>query len=436
MALLLARRHQRFPSNPSRIRFFSNSSSDPPPQAVNAPVDKPSQPPSSPSPSDFSYSSPFTDIKSTLKQKLQQQQEQGRKPFVRSDAQAQNRGSNRFSDNQSRGSLHDLGINLAKFQRRSAVPPSRDSGGVLPSQSRPQISFEALYKQNAAPNSADPINRKGQDFNPSNNIRENLEFLKAQSNTSNKMEMAGGSLRNFKSTWKTMSRENVSSNVFDGGEALPTSVSGREGEAEEMMTEFLKIYREDELGEKLRRLRPEGNKEEGWFSLQELNQRLVKLRQVEEKEVQNQGGNFAVLRNVIGTLQKGPEQNLDILGYIDGAPEYKLHPPKEDLVESYFHTDNLSSAEKMKIELTKVREEFKMSESDCGSARVQVAQLTTRIKHLSSTLNKKDKHSRKGLVAMVQKRKKLLKYLRRTDWDSYCLVLSKLSLRDNPDYKF
>lgn len=37
----------------------------------------------------------------------------------------------------------------------------------------------------------------------------------------------------------------------------------------------------------------------------------------------------------------------------------------------YFHPDNMSSAEKMKIELTKVREEFKMSESDCGSARVQ-----------------------------------------------------------------
>lgn len=46
-----------------------------------------------------------------------------------------------------------------------------------------------------------------------------------------------------------------------------------------------------------------------------------------------------------------------------------------------------------------------------------------------------DKHSRKGLQAMVQRRKKLLKYLRRTDWDSYCLVLSKLGLRDNPNYK-
>ncbi|WKA05120.1 hypothetical protein VitviT2T_023104 [Vitis vinifera] len=46
-----------------------------------------------------------------------------------------------------------------------------------------------------------------------------------------------------------------------------------------------------------------------------------------------------------------------------------------------------------------------------------------------------DKHSRKGLQAMVQRRKKLLKYLRRTDWDSYCLALSKLGLRDNPNYK-
>ena len=37
----------------------------------------------------------------------------------------------------------------------------------------------------------------------------------------------------------------------------------------------------------------------------------------------------------------------------------------------YNHPDNMSAAEKMKIELAKVREEFKMSESDCGSTRVQ-----------------------------------------------------------------
>ncbi|RZC81213.1 hypothetical protein C5167_043783 [Papaver somniferum] len=95
----------------------------------------------------------------------------------------------------------------------------------------------------------------------------------------------------------------------------------------------------------------------------------------------------------------------------------------------------MSSEEKIKLELKKVRDEFKISESDCGSSRVQVAQLTTKIKHLSSVLHKKDKHSRKGLVAMVQRRKKILRYLRRTDWNWYCQVLSQLGLRDNPDYK-
>ncbi|KAH0921608.1 hypothetical protein HID58_021626 [Brassica napus] len=421
MASLLARRQRRLQSNPSLTRFFSNSSSDPPPQSA----EKPSQPPPPPS-----YSSPFTDIKSTLKQKIQQEQE--RKPFAgSSDAQSPNRGSSStFSDHKSRGSLQDLGINLAKFQRRStaAAPPPRDS-----SQSRPHISFEALYKQNVV---ADPRNRKAEEID-SSNLWENLKTLKSKSNALNNGEMKGVSFRSFKSTLK--------GNAGRGGEPLPASVFGneREGETEEMTTEFLKIYREDELGEKLRRLRPEGKKEEGWFSLEELNERLVELRQVEEKEVYNQRGNVSVIRNVIGTFRNEAaineaisQQNQDIMGYLDGTPEYKLYPPKDDLVDTYFHTDNLSSAEKMKIELTKVREDFKMSESDCGSARVQVAQLTTKIKHLSSALHKKDKHSRKGLFAMVQKRKKLLKYLRRTDWDSYCLVLSKLSLRDNPDYKF
>ncbi|CAF2115121.1 unnamed protein product [Brassica napus] len=403
MALLLARRYRRFPPTPSLIRFFSNSSSDPPPKSANASVEKPPQ-----SQSNSPYSSPFTDIKSTLKNK---------------SSQARNHGSSRFSDNQSRGSSQDLSINLAKFQRRSAAPP--------PKSECPSTSFETLYKQNVAAgaNSSDPSNLRGHDIDLSK-LRENLKNLKSQPNT----EMAGVSLR----------RRNVgSSDVSVIGKDMEDG-NGREGETEEevTMTEYLKMYREEELGEKLKMLRPEGKKEDGWFSLEELNERLVKLRQAEKKEVKNQRWNFSVLRNVIGTLEDDkakheavPLQNLDILGYWDGTPEYKHYPPKDELVETYFHSDNLSSAEKMKIELTKVREDFKMSESDCGSARVQVAQLTTKIKHLTSALHKKDKHSRKGLVAMVQKRKKLLKYLRRTDWDSYCLVLSQLSLRDTPDYK-
>ncbi|KAB2612774.1 30S ribosomal protein S15 [Pyrus ussuriensis x Pyrus communis] len=87
--------------------------------------------------------------------------------------------------------------------------------------------------------------------------------------------------------------------------------------------------------------------------------------------------------------------------------------------------NNMSSAEKLKLELAKVRDDLKC----------QMAQLTTKIKHLSSVLLKMDKHSLKGLQAMVQQRKRLLKYLRRTDWDSYCLVLSKLGLRYKENHK-
>ncbi|KAI9107425.1 hypothetical protein K1719_021462 [Acacia pycnantha] len=149
------------------------------------------------------------------------------------------------------------------------------------------------------------------------------------------------------------------------------------------------------------------------------------------------------LKNVLNKLKESDNkerkttlQRLDILSELGRTPSFMLQPPKEHLVEKYFHPDNMSSEEKLKIELARVRDEFKMSESDCGSFRVQVAQLTTKIKHLSSVLHKKDKHSRKGLIAMVQKRKRLLKYLRRTDWDSYCFVISKLGLRDNPDTKY
>ncbi|KAL6323261.1 hypothetical protein AAG906_029268 [Vitis piasezkii] len=242
------------------------------------------------------------------------------------------------------------------------------------------------------------------------------------------------------------------SSVVIGGsdDALPMSVFGKdirdrkEAESTAMKTSFVKWYGPEELGKKLRELRPETGAE-SCFSLKELNERLMKLREMEEKETESSisGVSYKDLRESLVRLRmaddektkKSSIQRLDILGRLGGTPSFMLAPPKEHLVEQYFHPDNMSSAEKLKVELKKVRDEFKMSESDCGSARVQVAQLTTKIKHLNSALHKKDKHSRKGLQAMVQRRKKLLKYLRRTDWDSYCLVLSKLGLRDNPNYK-
>lgn len=74
---------------------------------------------------------------------------------------------------------------------------------------------------------------------------------------------------------------------------------------------------------------------------------------------------------------------------------------------------------------------FQIHEKDTGSADVQVARLTSRINHLSSHLekNKKDNHSRRGLIMMVARRRKLLDYLKNTEEDRYNKVVKALGLR-------
>jgi small subunit ribosomal protein S15 len=70
-------------------------------------------------------------------------------------------------------------------------------------------------------------------------------------------------------------------------------------------------------------------------------------------------------------------------------------------------------------------------ENDTGSAKVQVAVLTERIKYLEDHFHqhKKDHHSRRGLLKMVGKRKRLLNYLRRTDIETYRKLVQDLGLR-------
>ena len=75
--------------------------------------------------------------------------------------------------------------------------------------------------------------------------------------------------------------------------------------------------------------------------------------------------------------------------------------------------------------------ELKIHEKDTGSSEVQIAQLTGKIESLSKHIKqfKKDKHSSVGLLRAVNRRKKLLDYLKRNKVDSYKNVLSKLNLR-------
>lgn len=70
-------------------------------------------------------------------------------------------------------------------------------------------------------------------------------------------------------------------------------------------------------------------------------------------------------------------------------------------------------------------------DTDTGSSRVQVAVLTERINYLTDhfKLHAKDHHSRRGLLKMVGKRRRLLDYLKRSDVDGYRRVIQDLGLR-------
>jgi small subunit ribosomal protein S15 len=78
-----------------------------------------------------------------------------------------------------------------------------------------------------------------------------------------------------------------------------------------------------------------------------------------------------------------------------------------------------------------VVEEFGTNGTDTGSTEVQIALLTKRIEDLMDHFksNKKDHASRRGLLKMVGSRRKLLKYLKRKDLESYRTLIAKLGLR-------
>jgi small subunit ribosomal protein S15 len=74
---------------------------------------------------------------------------------------------------------------------------------------------------------------------------------------------------------------------------------------------------------------------------------------------------------------------------------------------------------------------YQLHENDRGSASVQIALLTERINGLTEHFrtHKKDHHSRRGLLMMVGKRRRLLEYLKRTDLERYRKLIDELGLR-------
>lgn len=86
---------------------------------------------------------------------------------------------------------------------------------------------------------------------------------------------------------------------------------------------------------------------------------------------------------------------------------------------------------KAQLDKTSVITDYRTHEKDTGSPEVQVALLSQRISHLTDHLrtNRKDFHSRRGLIAMTSRRRKLLDYLKRNDLEKYKALIERLGLR-------
>ncbi|HJA68474.1 MAG TPA: 30S ribosomal protein S15 [Firmicutes bacterium] len=84
-----------------------------------------------------------------------------------------------------------------------------------------------------------------------------------------------------------------------------------------------------------------------------------------------------------------------------------------------------------KAKKQEIIQQYKLHEGDTGSPEVQIAILTERINHLNEHLkiNKKDHHSRRGLLMMVGRRRGLLNYLKSVDIERYRAIIEKLNLR-------
>ena len=85
----------------------------------------------------------------------------------------------------------------------------------------------------------------------------------------------------------------------------------------------------------------------------------------------------------------------------------------------------------MTFNKTSTIEKYRQHDGDTGSTRVQIAVLTERINYLTDHFREhsKDHHSRRGLLKMVGKRRRLLSYLRRTDVETYRRIVQELGLR-------
>lgn len=83
------------------------------------------------------------------------------------------------------------------------------------------------------------------------------------------------------------------------------------------------------------------------------------------------------------------------------------------------------------LDKEKIIGDFRQNDKDTGSSEVQIALLTARINHLTDHLrvHRKDFHTRRGLIALASRRRKLLDYVKRNDLAKYNELLQRLNIR-------
>lgn len=106
---------------------------------------------------------------------------------------------------------------------------------------------------------------------------------------------------------------------------------------------------------------------------------------------------------------------------------------REYLVDKFLSPELMAAAERKALRLREVVREFERFPGDTGSTEVQVALLTQKITDLAEHMrqHRKDYSSRRGLEAMLNQRRKLLQYLRRSRFDAYAVLISRLGLKDS-----
>ena len=113
----------------------------------------------------------------------------------------------------------------------------------------------------------------------------------------------------------------------------------------------------------------------------------------------------------------------DTLEEAGGTEPAKVPYSRETLLINHLNMSTAVSSETIA--------HFKHHDKDTGSSEVQIALLTARINHLTEHLrtHRKDFHSRRGLLQMASRRRKLLDYVKRGDVNKYTELLNKLGLR-------